>query len=244
MNPTSALTSFVLALGCTSIACADISVIGKPLDYIAPGVFNPGIGEATVSEVVPRMGQTFVVPAGHPYLSTWSFWLADSPLLEPQPAMLNAVLMAYGTDSPVGPVLFQSGPHSLGGLLHGENRRFDFNVGVNLDPLATYVFFLDVVPYLDGIPNFATFASAGAMPDIYTVGTLVQSASAIDLDHVADIPWQEAGLGWDSVFRGEFHSVPEPSSTAAWAIVLCALAKRRPQYRGEGSNHSRQMVEC
>jgi len=207
----------------------DTVALGYPLDYKTTSALFPGLGEAPGTVVVPRLGQTFAVPAGHPYLTTFSFWLADSPVYEPQPTTFNAVLMAYGTDRPVGQVLYQSGARNTAGLAHGEVRRFDFTVGVSLVPLANYIFFLDTAPYLEGVPSYATFAGGG---DVYSGGTLVSSQSTTGLDHAPDNPWQPGGLGWDVVFRAEFAAVPEPSTIClmlAIAIPFSIRLSRRRQ---------------
>jgi hypothetical protein len=223
MKAVACLSFLPTFLVCASVAYADTVVIGYPLDYTTTSALFPGLGEEPVVDVVPRLGQTFTVPAGHPYLTTFSFWLSDSPFFEPQPTTFGAVLMAYGPDRPVGPVIYHSINHSTAGLAHAERRRFDFNVGAMLDPLESYVFFLDVVPYLDGVPSVALFASEGA--DVYSGGELVHSDIATDLAHVSDNPWQPSGAGWEVIFRAEFN-VPEPSNIALLVVASVPMLLR------------------
>jgi hypothetical protein len=219
--------SFAMLLGNASPSSADAVVLGFPLDYVATGALNPGLGEAVTAETVTRMGQTFTVPAGYPILTDFSFWLGDSPIFDPQPTTFEAVLMGYGIDRPVGPVFYQSGMRSTVGLLHGENRRFDFHVGMELTPGESYIMFLDVTSFLDGVANFATLTSPGA--DVYTGGMLVQSSATSGLGHVSDTAWLAGGLDWDLVFRARFRAVPEPNCIALLGCALCAAPfLRRP----------------
>src|SRR5436190_9718328 len=206
-----------LLLAAIATRAADTVALGFPLDYTTSSALFPGLGEAPDTDLVPRLGQTFVVPAGHPYLTSFSFWLGDSPVFQPQAATFNAVLMAFGTDRPSGEPLYLGPVTSTAGLQHGEVRRFDFNVGVTLNSLARYVVFLNAAPYLDGVPSYATFASTGT--DVYPNGTLVSSLSTASLDQISGSPWQIAASGWDVVFRAEFTSVPEPSSLSLLCVA-------------------------
>jgi hypothetical protein len=223
---TSVLISLAIVLCSAPPNYADAVVLFFPIDYVETVALNPGLGEAVTAETVTRMGQTFTVPAGYPLLTDLSFWLGDSPIFDPQPTAFEAVLMGYGIDRPVGPVLYQSGMRSTVGLLHGENRRFDFPVGTALTPGASYIMFLDVTSYLDGVANFATLTSPGA--DVYAGGILVQSSSTSDLEHVSDMAWQPGGLDWDLVFSARFRSIPEPTSIAllGWALCLAPFLRR------------------
>ena len=242
-----AATAFLAAAIATR--AADTVALGFPLDYTTSSALFPGLGEDPEVDLVPRLGQTFVVPAGHPYLTTFSFWLGDSPVFQPQAATFNAVLMAFGSDRPSGEPLYQGPVTSTAGLQHGEVRRFDFNVGVSLNSLARYVVFLNAAPYLDGVPSFATFASTGT--DVYPNGTLVSSRSTASLDQVSDSPWQIGASGWDVVFRAEFRSVPEPSSLPLLCVAgipmliglwsyrkCCRLISKQIRWKPE--NHGRR----
>jgi len=226
----------VTAIFAPRASCFTGSVtLGYPLDFPGAGVINPGLGEATTSEVVTRMGQTFVVPASHSRLASFSLWLADSPVFEPQATTFQGALMAWGGDRPTGQPLFVSASRTTTGLAHGEVRRFDFPVSVDLQPMATMVFFLDIVPFLDGAPNFTVLSSEGL--DVYTEGTVVQSKSTGSLDEIASSAWQEGGASWDAVFRAEFRVVPEPEAAGLMSTVMggmVALSRRaRRERRGQ-----------
>ena len=199
-------------------------MLGFPLDHTTTGAVFPGLGERPGLDVAPRIGQTFVVPAGHPYLTSFSFWLGDSHILEPQPTTFRAVIAAYGADRPAGEPIFTSRPYNTAALRHGEVRRLDFDVGLSLDALSRYLFFLDTVPFRDGVDSYATFASG---TDFLPDGELVYTYSG---GGISDEPWQVSGVGWDLAFRAEFAAVPEPSSLAllclAGIVSAAALCPR------------------
>src|SRR5262245_9141651 len=115
MKKTVSVGFLLLSHCCAAVANASLSdtvVIGYPLDYTTTSALVPCLGEDTSADVVPKLGQTFTVPATHAYLTTFSFWLSDSPFFQPQPTMFDAILMAYGVDGPVGPAIYQSLNHS------------------------------------------------------------------------------------------------------------------------------------
>ena len=215
LRATSSLALLSVAL--SRVSASEPVTVGVPFGREGGGAIFPGLGEDPETALVPRLGQTITVPAGHPYLTRVSFWLNDSPVFQPQPTTFDSVLMAFGTDRPIGPPLHLTEAITTQGMTHGQRRRFDFDVGLTLEPLAKYVFFLDAAAYLDAVPNYATFASFGG--DYYSKGNLVRTDFAGERHNVGEQARQV--VEWDVAFRAEFAVIPEPDCSV---ILLIAVA--------------------
>ena len=230
MKATTFFAFILIAHSCVTLAYADTVVIGYPLDYTTTSGLFPGLGEDTSADTVPRLGQTFTVPAGHPYLTTFSFWLSDSPFFQPQPTTFDAVLMAYGPDRPIGPVIYQSTSQStLGWRMQRDDDSILMSVRCLTRSQATSSFstrllistafrvtrclhLKEPMCMAEGVFAYSDFATG--LPSPITRGNPVD-------------------CGWDVIFRAEFN-VPEPSSLALVTIAGILITKCRRSARGLG----------
>lgn len=151
-------------------------------------------------------GQTFVTPGTNTVLQSFSFWLSDSPSFEPDPMDFAGYLMEWNGARATGPILYQSSMMTADGLAHGQFRRFDFNVGLQLNPAKQYVFFISASQYFDGIPSQAF--PGGLAANAYPSGNMASLGNGSDFTQITNANWNQA-TQWDMVFEASF-TPPEP----------------------------------
>jgi hypothetical protein len=153
-------------------------------------------------------GETFVTPNGNIVLQDFSFWLSDSPVFNPDPLDFAGYLMEWNGQRAIGPILYQSSQRTADGMAHGQFRRFNFNVGLALDPVKQYVFFISNSQYFDGVPSMAF--PGGLAANVYPSGHLVSLDNESDFTQITSANWNLTPQ-WDMVFEANFVPIPEPS---------------------------------
>lgn len=191
-------------------------------------------------------GQTFTVPVLDTRLSRFSLWLQNGT--SETELLFSGYLMRWDSDRATGEILYRSGPQRTRGAPLSRNR-YDFRPGaLNLDPRATYIFFLSSTEYLhrlDPPRSLAALEMVHAETDQYPGGSVAYFDRSL---YGRNLTLEEIGAGthpWlefpfqDARFSAEFShttAVPEPLSAILFGTGLAGVAvlRRRRANRSRG----------
>jgi hypothetical protein len=210
----SLLNSYSVCLAGTTISVAPQGSLAQLQDYF----FQDGNGG------FQTVGETFMAPEGHLKLNSFSIWLSDSPVFDPEPLEFNAYLMEWDGLKAKGDFLYESPTTDTFGLAHGERREFIFDdINVSLDTEKQYVFFISVSEFFGGEESMA-FPGCNT-DNHYLGGHLVTLRNGSDTSAFTGSNWNAANQ-WDLAFTASF-STPEPATLALLGLGGLVLRKRR-----------------
>ena len=208
---------FVLAVMLAgTIKATTISTFGT---WNGRSSYGPSLGEA--GQVDPgayaSYGQTFTAPNGDNLLISFSIVMHQNTA---DPSIIGGYLMRWDGQRASGPVLYESGPISIGP--EGSWQQVTFNpLNLVLTGGQQYVFIVSASQYFNGLESTADLV--GMALDPYPAGMMVNMDNGTDISKWTSQDWTPNPPSWDTVFTAEFSPVPDPPSAILFPIGLAFL---------------------
>ncbi len=222
MKPLRLALAFAFASLCLpAIGRADVLIDTTP-SWNGTGVFGVLMGEQGYQfQPIATYGQTFTVPDGNAQLTRFSIWMQDVSAYDPNPMVFGMYIMAWTGARAAGPVLYDSGPITLG--TGDVMQEVDFcNLNLTLQPDQSYVAILSASKFFNGQDGVCYVS--GIPTDAYPGGTTVNLDNGSDASQWTTGDWGVSSASWDTAFQAQFvPAAPEPSA-AFFVLPGCALA--------------------
>ncbi|WP_270935841.1 hypothetical protein [Falsiroseomonas oryzae] len=227
-----AVFSLALAAGASASTLTNAPLFAGLYTDVA---FDPNVPNPTVA-----IGQIFSVPAPPSENTLVNFTLTLGPPFDPQaipigPLVLRAQIFEWDTaNSTIGSSVWQAPTDTqidLGAVAAGATA-FTFSVGVQLDPLLTYIALLNLGgndlrdPNNFGRLGWAILTdSSSAFPGNLAFLGLIRHPN----DPSVIVPTWFVGQGFDALFTANFRTgsdvvgVPAPAALAVFGVGLAGL---------------------
>jgi hypothetical protein len=179
---------------------------------------------STFPVAVATYGQTFMLPNEDNRLTSFSIWVRDDSPFENDPLVFGGYIMQWNGQRASGPVLYDSGPITLG--FNHSWHEVSFNpLDLVLIPGQEYVFIVSASGYFDGLESTAVMS--GTFGDPYRSGKMVSLDNGADISQWTTQDWDSNPFSLDTIFTAQFTGpapVPDPPRASLLAISLAFLA--------------------
>lgn len=175
------------------------------------------------------VGQTFAVGSTDTRLTTFSVAVGASSIIFGSTTPFTAVVQAFdtGTNSIIGPVLFQSPLQTPPVSGFGT---YTFTPDIDLNPNSVYAFYLITEPNVSG----PVALSLGAVADSYAGGLVISGFSSGAIGSQMSVDVGDNDLAFSLALTGAVASgirtTPEPATLAVFAGLVGVgglIARRR-----------------